>query len=257
MGNTSLLPKTLKGAVDIHDADVHTVIINQNIHQHTAVTTTIAIAVSAGDYEITVADATGFAVNDFIHLNSTSIETAHQKILSIAGNLLTLDRRLDKAHNIDDDVIKVIVDMALAGQVGTLASPQVYFIAPPPGEVWHITRLLFSIVHGTAGDLGLFGNLPALVNGVVLRAKVSGQYGTLTNWKTNADMKTDMFDVEFDLRSGGGGNYGTSGRGTFTEAGAVLRLDGDQGDQVEVDVQDDITALDFFAMKMQGHLEGV
>jgi hypothetical protein len=247
---------SLSGAVNVHVADVHTVVVNQYIHQDAAPSTTIAIATVVGDRSFTVVDATGFAANDYVHINTTEVETTLPQIISVVSNVITVDRPLDKAHLIGDVVHKAIVDMALTGQVGTLAAPQIYSGGPPAGVVWHITRLLFSMVHGTAGDLGLFGNLTKLTNGVVLRAKISGQYGTLTNWKTNADIKTDMFDVEFDPRSGGQGNYGTSGRGDFHATGAILRLDGGQGDEFQVLVQDDITALGFFGMKIQGHLEG-
>ena len=106
---------------------------------------------------------------------------------------------------------------------------------------------------------GKFGDLAELINGVVLRGNFGDgqQYGTLTNWKRNGDIKTDMFDVEFDSRSTGGGSYGTSGRGTFKEAGAVVRLDGDDSDKVEVYIQDDLTALASFTMKFQGHLNAI
>lgn len=247
---------SFRGAIDIHDADVHNVIINQYIHQHTVIATTLAVASAPDDYEITVVSSVGFAIGDYLHINTTSQETTHPKITNIVGNVLTLDRRLDKAHLIGDEVRKAIVDMALTGQVGTMAAPQEYWAGPPAGEVWHLTRMLFSMTHGTAGDLGLFGNLSSLPNGVLLRSRVNSEYGTLTNWKNNGDIKTDMYDVEFDSRSGGQGNYGTSGRGTFTNAGAVLRLDGDTNDRFEVYIQDDITALGFFGMKVQGHIEG-
>lgn len=247
---------SLRGALDVHIADVHRSIINQYIHQDTAVQTTVAVQTAVGDISFTVADSTGFTVGRSIHINTTGIETTHPSIISIVGNVITIDRPLDKIHLIGDEVNQVVINMAQTGQIGTLASPQIYVGEPPPGEVWHITRLLFSMTHGLAGDLGLFGSLPELVNGVVLRSKVNGQFGTLTNWKNNGDIKTDMFDVEFDSRSGGQGSFGTSGRGTFIRTGAILRLDGDQGDQFQVLVQDDITALDVFDMKLQGHLEG-
>lgn len=245
------------GAINVHQADVHNVVINQYIHQDTAVVTTIAVQTSIGDVSFTVADSTGFVAGSFIHINTTTIETTHPEIISVVGNVITVDRPLDRVHFVGDIIDKVFIDMAFAGQVGTLAAPQIYVGEPPPGEVWHITRLLFSMIHGTAGDLGLFGNLAALTNGVVIRSKVSGQFGTLTNWKINGDIKTDMYDVDFDPRSGGQGNFGTSGRGSFSRTGAVLRLDGNQGDQFQVLVQDDITDLGFFAMKIQGHLEDV
>ena len=248
---------SLKGALNIHNADVHNDIVDQHVHQHTVTITTFAVENVVNDYQFTVADATGFAVGDGLHIGTTNTETTHPAIIAIAAQLITLDRRLDKAHLVGESVIKVILDMALAGQVGTLAAPQEYRLFPPPGEVWHITRILFSMVHGTAGDLGLYGNLSPLVNGVVLRAKRGGQYGTLTNWKVNADIKEDMFDVVFDTRASGGGSFGTSGRGSFSATGAVVRLDGDLGDALEVYIQDDITALDLVTMKGQGHLEGV
>jgi hypothetical protein len=251
---------SLNGALDVHDADVHNVIVNKYIHQHTATTTTLAIASAANDYQITVASAVGFAVGDYLHIDTSSVETTHPVILAIAGNVFTLDRRLDTPHSIGDQVVKAIVNMTTTA--GTLATPQEYWAGPEPGEVWHITRLLFEMTHTAAGDLGKFGAIaaPGLTNGVLLRARVNNQYGTLTNWKTNANIKSDMYDVEFDARAGGAGTYGTSGRGTFKNAGAVLRLDGDTTDRFEVYIQDDITPgttnMLTFTMKVQGHLEG-
>ena len=96
-----------------------------------------------------------------------------------------------------------------------------------------------------------------MTNGVVLRVRVNGQYGTLTNWKTNGEINVDTGEVTFHLRSGGGGTHGTSGNGAFKgRTGAVMRLDGDNGDRFEVYVQDDLTGLFFWNMKVQGHLEG-
>jgi len=238
-----------------HNNHVHHHMVNKYLTQHTVTETTLAVATVMNDYEIEVVSSAGFVINDYIHINTTFVETTHPKIVDITGNILLLDRRLDGVHNIGDPVVKTIIDMALAGQVGTIAAPQEYVMGPPPGEIWHLTRILFSIVHSSAGDLGLFGNIAALTNGLLIRARINGQYGTLTNWKTNADMKTDMHDIDFDTRSGGQGNYGTSGRGTFTETGAIMRLDGDTNDQLEIYIQDDITDLGFFAMKGQGHHE--
>lgn len=249
---------SFRGAIDVHNADVHRSIVNRYVHYHDVTTeTTLAVASAIGDYQLEVASAVGFVVGDYLHVNTTTSETTHPVITGIAGNVLTLDRRMDAAHEIGDTITRSIVDMALTGQVATMAAPIVYWSAPVVGEVWHITRLLFSMVHGTAGDLGLFGNLASLTNGAIVRVKVDGVITTLTNWKNNGDMKTDMFDVEFDSRSGGQGNYGTSGRGTFTNAGAIIRLDGALGDRFEIVVQDDITNLGFFGLKIQGHLEGV
>jgi hypothetical protein len=257
-----LNPATGDYVLNIHDADVHSSIINVYLHQHTATTTTVATATTGdgSEYTLDIADATGFANLDYIHINTTSIETTHPRIISASPALpttgpvtLTLDRRLDKVHSIGDSVIKVTIDMA--SQVGTMASPQEYFAGPENGAVWHLTRILFAMELSTAGDLGLFGNIAKLTNGVLLRARINNQYYTLTNWKDNAGFKVDMFDVEFDLRSGGGGTHGLSGRGTFKQAGSIVRLDSATNDRLELYVQDDITAINSFTMKSQGHLE--
>lgn len=254
---------SLKNALNIHDADVHNIIINKYLHQHSLTETNLNLASGANDYIITVDDTTGFVVGDYLHIDTTSVETTHPQILAIAAGApgtFTLDRRLDVAHSIGDTITKAIVDMS--SQAGTLATPQEYYAGPEAGKVWHLTRILFEMTHTAAGDLGKFGAIaaPGLTNGVLLRALINGQYGTLTNWKTNANIKTDMFDVVFDSRAGGAGTYGTTGRGTFKEAGAVLRLDGDTGDRLEVYVQDDITPgttnMQTFTMKAQGHVAG-
>lgn len=253
-----------RGAINIHDDDVHHEIVNRYMHRHTAVSTTLTAAIvgDGTEYEISVDDATGFADLDYIHLNTSNEELTHPRIISSIPALpttgpavFTLDRRLDKAHSIGDEVIQSIIDMSTTA--GTMANPVIYYASPYGNEVWHLTRLLFEITHGTAGDLGLFGNLSALTYGCVLRVKVNNQYTTFTNWKQNSNMKTDMYDVQFDPRSGGGGQYGTTGRGTFTNAGAIVRLDAALGDRLELLVQDDITLLDSFTMKVQGHFEGI
>lgn len=246
--------------LNVHGADVHNQIINKYIHQHTATVTTLSTAVpgDGSTYIIDVADATGFVVGDYIHVDTTTLETTHPIIISSTAATgpatFELDRRLDGPHEIGDEVRLSVINMST--QIGTLAAPQEYFVGPQPGEVWHLTRILFEMEHETAGDMGKFGGIAALINGVVVRAKVNSQYGTLTNWKTNGNIKTDMFDVVFDARAGGQGSFGTSGRGTFTETGSVLRLDGNTVDRLELYIQDDLTDLISFTMKAQGHFEG-
>jgi len=245
-----------RGAIDTHDAHVHHEIINKEFNRHTATTTTLAVA-TVGDgteYQIEVVDASSFSAGDNIHVGNGEHEITHPKIISIATNVITLDRRLDLAHSIGTSIIKAVLD--IRSLAGTLVSPVEYWVAPPEGEVWHLMRILFSMSHGTAGDLGKFGGIAALTNGLFMRAKTSGSFGTVTNWKTNENIKTDMFDLAFDTRSGGGGAYGTSCRGTFFKTGAIVRLDGDEGDRLSIFIQDDLTGLDSFTMKAQGHIEG-
>lgn len=256
VGNSGGPYNTFKGAADVHDADVHNIMVNKVLHFHTATTTTLAVETTGDgtEYQITIDDPTGFAIGNALHIENGAQEPTHSKITAIAGSVFDLDRRIDLAHPIGAEVTKSVNDVNSI--VGTLATPIIYWAGPVPGEIWHIERALLAMAHDTAGDLGKFGNLAALANGAIIRIRTNGTYRTLSNWKNSGDMKTDMYDVDFPPRSGGGGNYGTTGRWTFKKAGIVIELNGDTDDRFEMLVQDDITdsALGFFNMKIQGHL---
>ena len=133
-------------------------------------------------------------------------------------------------------------------------------IKPEAGTVCNIQRITFSMVHGAAGDMGKFGGMTTLTNGVLIRIRRDGQYSTLTSWKSNDEIKDDIYDLEFNTRAGGLGSYGTSGRWTLERFGAEVRLDAATNDQLEIYIQDDLTAatgagggLDHFSIKAQGH----
>ena len=245
------------GALNVHDADVHNIPVNEYFSRFLGISDPLAIAAAVGDTQVTVTDGTKFAVGDWIGNVTTPTESIYKQITVIVGNLITLDGPLDNAYPVGKIINTFSIDMNV---VGTLAIPISYKFIPATGQIWHIVRFLFSMVHGSAGDLGLFGNLSPLINGAVLRGYngASGTFRTFMNIKDNADMKNNMYDIEFDTRSGGGGVYGTSGRGSIKiGTGAVPKLDGDNGDYFEILIQDDLSGLDSFRMKVQGHIEGL
>ena len=249
---------SFKGAIDVHNADVHDEIYSRYLHLHDeSVVSTLAVA-TVGDgteFEITLDDATDFQAGYFIHVNTATVETTHPKIISKTGNVLTLDRRIDNAHGIGDEVTRSIIDISGTVTAGTMANPHIFVLSPEPDEVLDLYRILIAMVHDSAGDLSKFGNLPPLINGVVLRTVKNGVYTTFTNWKTNTDIKNDMYDISFDDRAGGQGSYSTSGRLSLFKTGGLIRIDGATNDRVELLVQDDIRALGFFGIKNQGHFD--
>lgn len=245
--------------LNVHDADVHNRPVNQYFHQHTGITTTLTTATLAdgSTYIIDVASTVGFVVADHVQIDADNHQGIKYQILALTATTMTLDSYVDSVFPIGAIVAAVEIEMNV---LGTIATPEEFIIRPNPGQIIHITRILITMTHGTAGDLGLFGNLAPLTNGVLLRANVNDQYGTFTNWKTNENMKSDMYDVDFNTRSGGGGTYGTSGRGSFSRIGVALRLDGKNGavdgDFLELYIRDDLTGLLTFEIKAQGHIEG-
>lgn len=245
---------SFKGALNVHQGDVHQSIVNEDFAEEDTASTTISTASISGDTALIVADTTGFSVTDPVLIFETPIkEPSYPRITAIAPGTpgtLTLDRPLDNAFSTSALVERVVTDMT--STVGTLAAPISYKISPPPGEVWHILRLLLAAISAGSPDDGKFGGIPALTNGVVLRQNLSTGTRIISNWKTNSDMKADMYDLEYTDKAPAGA-YGTNGRFTLKKVDFVPELKGDNGDFLEILIQDDLSALTSFSMKAQGH----
>ncbi len=245
-------------ALNVNSAWVHRKIVNDTYHQDTANTTNPSIGITAGDISITVDDATGFITGDEIKLEETVDGVGIQEIgimtlTDVTGSVLTLDRPVGFDYTTAAIVTEVITNMAVDG---TLANPQIFEIDPPVGTIWQFTRVMPSLVHIAAADDGKFGGIAALTNGVCLRATTAaGRTVVFANWKTNADMKLDMFNVIYSDKAPAG-NHGTNGRWTFTNAEVVAELDGDASpiQKLEVLIQDPLSTMISFYLRGQGRV---
>jgi len=237
----------LDGAMAVYLKDVHTNLINIPLYQVGGGSTTLSSATVIGDTTLTVASAAGFAAGEKIAIDSFSFAT----ITGISSNVLTLDRQVDTAWSIGVAVEEASIQMNVNGSLG---SPQIFKIAPPPGLMVHLTRIIFTMTHSAEGDLAKFGGITALTNGIQSRRIVNGVITNAGNWKTNGELMLSMYDVDFPTKAGGAGVYGTAGRYTFSKLGAALNLDGDNNDEWQLLIQDDLTGLDTFALSAQGHI---
>lgn len=254
-GNPSLI-NSLHNALNVHEAHVHHLPVNEFFHAHTGVATTIAVASAVNDTSIEVVSAIGFVIGDFLQIENGVIETTFPVITNIVGNVFTLDRPLNHAYSIGDSVEVILIDMSV---VGSLAAPVSYKLSPDPNQVWHVMSFIISATFTTAADDSLFGNLTALTNGVVLRGYdgTTGTYRTFTNWKSNSDIKLDMYDVPYTDKAGAG-LFGMNGNGAiYIRTGAVPELNGSAGDYLEILIQDNVSGLSSLKLKGQGHLENI
>ena len=252
-GNAGGPYTTYQGAQNVHIDESHGQVVNELFNNHPGISSTIAVAVNAGDTQVEVANDAAFSVNDAVEIHDGVTETTFPIITAKPGaNILVLDRPLDFSYGVGDDVDVVHTDLRTS--IGSLAAPIVHVIKPGPGQIWFINRIILSMTHSSAAADNLFGNLAALTNGVVLRANINGQYGSFTNWKNNRDIILDMFDVTYSDKAGPS-LFGTSGRGSFSRIGVLVELNGDNGDFMEVLVQDDLQALSSFFINGQGYVE--
>jgi hypothetical protein len=250
---------SLENAFDVHIKDVHDDLINRYLVSFSGTTSNLNAAASVGDTALTVVSDAAFTVGDWINITEGNTEeTNFIKITAKpGGNVLTLDRPIDNAYTTGTPAVVEIVENNIASTAGTLAAPISYKIQPPANETWHIIRLLLTIsdATNTAMTINLFGNIAALTNGVVVRRDNNGTKTTLTNWKSNADFYEDAYDVDLTLQSPGT-EKGMAVRWTIEKAGSYVKLEGANSDYLEVLIQDDLTALDDFQIKIQGHPEG-
>lgn len=241
--------------LNVNNAWAHRKIVNETYHQHTGNITNPTTGINEGDISVTVDDASGFSIGDKAKISEGELqEIGILTITNVVGSVITFDRPIGNIYTTAALIEEVITNMAVNG---SLASPVIFEIDPPIGTVWQITRILFSIVDNVTPDDGRFGGIVALTNGVSLRATTAaGRTVVFANWKTNGDMKLDMFDVTYTDRAPSG-NFGVNGRWTFTTAEVIAELDGDASpvQKLEILIQDDLTDLIDFKMRGQGRVE--
>lgn len=228
---------------DVNIQDQTSPVIIVPFHTNVA-NTTLGVAASPGDYTITVASPTSFAVGQYLTMYSIPSNSWFQAhILGIAGSVITLDTSVDQPYAIGDAVSVGSTDMRVDGS----STPVHFHIRHPDpgiGMTGDITRLL--IVMETTAEPGWneFGDIAALTRGVVLRKALSdGSYHNIFNAKKNSDFAALMYDWQ-NIDQAKFSVYGAKGRLTFggqNKIGVVIRIEIDE--DLEFIVQDDITSL--------------
>lgn len=175
-------------------------------------------------------------------------------VLGVAGDIITVDSPVNQIYPAGS---LVRVGTHNLNVLGTLADPVVFSVRPIPGLIGDITRVIMELQDNVAMDFSTFGSLAPLTNGCVLRVKHSdGSYTNLFNFKTNGDYIARGFDHSFQSKVGGG-LHSLIARSTWggqAKRGVVIRLDGSLGEEIQIVIQDDLTAISKFILVAQGHL---
>jgi hypothetical protein len=164
--------------------------------------------------------------------------------LTDVGGALNASGCLEGAWNINGDY-----------DIGTGSGQQRFWIAPPVGELYYVSRMIVNVEDSGTFDSGKYGNNVVLDNGIKVNAKhESGQKETLLTGQKTIQKNVDWGGVCYDVvyQAFGQGNNFLSVRWTFSKAGRPLKLDGDTGDYLEVVVSDDMTGLVGHLFLVQG-----
>jgi hypothetical protein len=246
--------KASSGEQNVHVVDFHDKWIGVDFANFTGTSSNIVSPISPGDTSITVASDAAFTVGDKISISEG--ERTELRYCQITdkpgGNVLDLDGPIDNSYGAL--AIAEIVDIDLSNAVGTLATPVIYKIQPPVGSIWHIKRLNITMTHIVAANDDLFGGIPALTNGVVVRENKDTQR-TLANWKTNSDIRLSVgVDLEYVPKTGAS-DFGTSIRWSFWKVDAIVRISSFTAESMDVLVQDNLTGLSRLRIEAQLHTE--
>ena len=138
-------------------------------------------------------------------------------------------------------------------------TPGFFHIKPAAGETYAITALRVTILDLTGAFPGAeYGALgAALTNGINFLVSAGSPVSSATlvrnlgsGTKTNAEWGAFATDLQIEAWSGGGGSlYATI---DLNKAGSPIFLDGDAGQQLVIQLQDDFTGIDGHLFRVFG-----
>lgn len=133
-----------------------------------------------------------------------------------------------------------------------------FYIQPPAGSIYVISRIIAHIADTGGLDAGSYGNGITLTNGVDIEtADGTGTIIGITDGipiKTNGEWARYCYDVQY-TSFGTGLNY-LNVRWSFFKTGSYIRIDGSKNELLKVILNDDFTDLDEHYFMVQGYIEG-
>ena len=221
----------------------------------TAAQTTLANDAVINTYTIDVTDSTGFIVGDSLFIFSGTLGQRQfyaGRILAVNANIISLSVPINYVYVAGDPVGARKNNMGVDGSVTPLA-----FTIPigTGGRALDITRVMFYMICDSEPDNSLFGDLPALTMGVVLRKYESAtEYFNVFTFPNNGAFILAGNNLEYTDK-GGAGTYGVKSMIQFNgrqNYGVVIRLN--PGQYLELLIQDDLTDLLGFYASINGHI---
>lgn len=136
-------------------------------------------------------------------------------------------------------------------------TPASFVLKPGAGVVWYIARMMVYVEDAGSFDSGGYGNGSALTNGIEIKVMQGvTEKISITNdqpVKQNTHWKKFCYDIE--VSNFGLGNESLGARWTFTRGGTYIKLDGDQGEYISVNLSDDFTFLVDQTFLFQGFIQ--
>lgn len=150
----------------------------------------------------------------------------------------------EESHNmnVNGSVTPAIFSVDMSNRLSSLA--------------FDITQILVHLLDGSAMDDGLFGGIPSLTKGVVIRRVEGDKIHNICNIKNNGDFINTFNSGDYRSKAPAG-SYAFSSTITMQTlfgTGVVSRLHAVTNDRIEILIQDDLTGLTHFNARVAGHV---
>lgn len=230
--------------------------------QVTGTDMTLAAAPTVNGYTALLSAGHSIIAGDFISfVDLPGAKEVHRyysgNVVSINTNTITLDTPIPYSFlPASTYVYERNNSMVVNGSVTT----QVFSLTNPYPDAVDITRIIISIRDNSPMDDALFGGIPALTRGVVLRKKLDAtgtEYQNYWNIKTNGGIALRSGNLQYSTKAPSG-YYGLNAVFPFSgmeNHGVAIRID--TGQSIEILIQDDLTGLSEFRVLAQGHFTTV
>jgi hypothetical protein len=172
-------------------------------------------------------------------------------VLAVVTNTITLDTPMDTSYPASAIVCIGNPNLNVNGSI----TPKLAHLSPSPTARWDVTRLHVRMVDNSIMDAGTFAGASILSKGLVLRKK-NGVFKNIANVKTNGDLAVNSSNYSFDLKPPAG-KYGFTSNhilGGQSNVGVVIRIDGNDSDELQVIIQDDLTSIEELKILAIGHV---
>lgn len=200
------------------------------------------------DKIILVTNSTNVTVGEYLILKENKRFFQAQIISKEIGEV-TIDSPLDFAFTVSAIATHETAEMNVDGSLTT----EIFCLKVPASSEFEITRSIFIMENNTAMNSQKFGGLDKLTNGLVFRQK-NGSNKNLLNWKTDGDFAVRAFDLLYDDRSIPN-VYAVKGKKTWNgkeKNDVIIKLVGNNNDEFQALVQDDLLGLTKFNVVIQG-----
>lgn len=198
----------------------------------------------------------GFLSGEYIEIQykkDSIVKFFQKKVVSTTATNITIGSFIDE--DLTPDVVlsakRVSANLAIDGSVSAFR----FSLGPCCDQIWNITKLSGGMTLAGAPDDALFGDQSALTNGIFFGNEGLLGQTYLVDITDNSEFRLSAYNVSYQPKPIGLGNYGLTVEKLFNKLGLAIQLNAKEQEEFVCYVQDDLSAIVNFNFKILGHVK--